>query len=84
MCLSYLYRIYMWVQLLMFIHRIHNYGGCAVGAWSEFSAAWNRGILGRVEYIFCPVRKRVVLVLDSRFTHAAAFFYEFGEKSNGS
>ena len=32
------------------ILKIYKYGGRADWAWSEFSAAWNRDILGRVEY----------------------------------
>ena len=39
---------------------------------SEFSAA-KQGILGHVSF-FCPVLKCLMLVLDSRFTHAAAIF----------
>ena len=57
-------------KLCQLIHQIHDSG--ADWVWSEFS--WNQGILGCVEYIFCPVLKPHVLVLDSKFTCTAAIF----------
>ena len=35
----------------MDIHQIHKYYTCADWALSEFSAAWNQGILGRIKYM---------------------------------
>ena len=53
-----------------------NMAAARIEPGGEFSAARNRRILGRIEYIsfICSVLKRLVLVLDPRFIRAAAIF----------